>query len=94
MNLRVAIHFAGGCLENFSTRPFCQTKHVDRAMNTSFCGLNGIILVVERRGRTREIEDFVYLDIQRKCDVMAHQFKIVGVYESGNIGFAAREIVV
>ena len=63
-------------------------------MNASFCGLNGIMLVVERRGRTREIEDFVYLDIQRKCNVMAHQFKILSVHQPGNIRFATSEIIV
>jgi len=30
-----------------------ETQHVDRAMHTGFCGLDRIVLIVDRRGRAR-----------------------------------------
>ena len=44
-------------------------------MNTGFGGLHRVVLVMNRRGRTGEVVDFVDLDIERKRHVVAHQLE-------------------
>jgi len=45
-------------------------------MHAGLGGLNGIMLIVHRRGRAGEIVDLVHLDIERHRHVMAHQLKV------------------
>jgi hypothetical protein len=52
----VAINFARGGMQNSRTKPFCESKHVYSAANACFCRLNGIVLIVDRGSRAREIE--------------------------------------
>ena len=54
---------------------FGQSKHIDRANNACFRRLDRIMLVVYGRGRAGKIVYFIYLHIEWKCDVVAHQFK-------------------
>ena len=60
--------------------PLGQPEHVDRAVHAGLGRLHGIVLIVDRRRRAREIVDLVDLDVERKGDVVAHEFEI-GVTE-------------
>src|ERR1044072_6903546 len=56
MNTRISVNFACRSLENLDFQPFRQTKHIKRADNTGFRGLDRIALVMDRGRRTRQIE--------------------------------------
>ena len=75
MNLRVAIYFRGRCLQDLGPDALCQTQHVDGAVNAGLGRLDRIELIMNRRCRTREIENLVDLDIERKADVVTHQLE-------------------
>ena len=63
MNLRIAVNLAGRGLENPGPDPLGQAEHIDRAVDRGLGGLHRVVLVVDRRGGTGEIVDFIHLDI-------------------------------
>jgi hypothetical protein len=63
-------------------------------MNVHLGGLNGVVLIVNRRRRTRQIVDLIDLHIKRKGNVVAKEFKIGIPHQMGDISLGPRiEIV-
>src|SRR5579863_304306 len=52
------------------------------------------MLVVDRRSRTSEIVDFVHLDVERECHVVAQKLKTGMGMKMLNVPLRAREKVV
>jgi hypothetical protein len=75
VQLGVAVDLRGRCLEDFGPHAFGEPQHVDGAVHAGFGGLHGVMLIVNWRGRTGEIVNFVNLDIERERHVVAHQFE-------------------
>ena len=94
MNFGVAIDLAGRGLQNPRFDSLCQAQHVDGAVNAGLGCLHRVVLIVHGRCRAGEIENAVDLDIQRKGDVVAHQFKARITQKMGNVSFVAGEEVV
>ena len=80
VDFRIAVNFAGGGLQDFGFSAFGQPQHIDGTVYAGFGGLYGVVLIVDGRGRTGQIVDFIYFDIQGKSDVVAQQFKM-GIIE-------------
>jgi hypothetical protein len=57
-------------------------------MNVDLRRLYRVVLVVNGRGRTCQIKDFIYLHIEWKADVMTHQLKIRMTKQIDDIPFA------
>ena len=72
----VTVYLAGRSLEYLRLDPLGQSQHVDCAMDTRLGRLDWVVLVVDRRCWTREVIDFVDLDIKRKGDVVPNDFKV------------------
>lgn len=53
--------------------------------DTSTLAYGLAIAVVDRRGRAGQVVDLVHLHIQRKRDIVAHQFKVRVGQQVGNV---------
>jgi uncharacterized protein (UPF0210 family) len=63
-------------------------------MNVHLGGLNRVVLVVNRRRRTRQVVDLIDLHIKREGNVVAKEFKIGIPYQRSDISLGPRiEIV-
>ena len=94
MNHGISIDFAGRCLQYFRVDAFGQAQHVDGAVNACLHGLNGVFLIMDRACWAGEIVNFVALDIERKCYVVANQFKTRISKQMINIAFGTGEEIV
>ena len=94
VNFRVAINFTGRRLKDFCPQAFCKPQQIDRAMYTGLGCLDGIVLIVHRRGWAGQIVDFVHFYIERKSHVVAHDLEARIVHQMGDIVFDAREVIV
>jgi len=94
MHFRVAVNLAGRRLQDLRLGALRQSQHVDRAVNAGLGGLHGVELVVDRRGRAREVVDLVDLEIQRKRHVVADHLEVRVRVERGEVVARAREEVV
>ena len=72
MDVGIAVYLAGGRLQNARVQALGETQHVDRSNDARLRRLNGIMLIVDRRGRAGEVVDLVDLDIERKGHVVAY----------------------
>ena len=71
----VTVNLACASLKYSRLKPLRKTQHVNSTMHARFGGLHGIMLVVDWTCGTGQIVDLVYLDIQRKRDVVADELK-------------------
>ena len=70
VDVGIAVHFGCRCLKDLRVDTLGQSEHVDRAVHVHLRGLHRIILVVDWRSRTGEIEYSVDLDVEWKRDVV------------------------
>jgi hypothetical protein len=63
-------------------------------MNTGLGRLNGIVLVVDRASRTREVINSIRFDIERKGHVVPHHLEPRVRHQVADIIFAARVKIV
>ena len=56
------------------TQALGQSEHIDRTVGAGLGGLDGITLVMDRRGRASQIIDLVHFHKQRKSHIVTHQF--------------------
>jgi hypothetical protein len=75
VNVRVPVNLGGGRLKNPRFDALSQTEHVDRANDARLGRLDWIELVVNRRSRTGEVENLVYLYVEGKRYVVAHELE-------------------
>ena len=81
-------------MQNLCMDAFGKAQHVNRAMHAGLCRLHWIALVMNRRCGTGQIVDLVDFDIERKCHVVAYQFKSLTVEQMLNVAArAAKEII-
>ena len=76
MQERVAVYFRGGRLKDFDLQTFGKSQHVDGAEDTCFCGLNGVPLIMDWRGWTREVVDLADFHIEGKRHIMPEKLEI------------------
>jgi hypothetical protein len=63
-------------------------------MNVHLGGLNGVVLIVDRRSRTGQVIDLIDLYVEREGNVVANEFKIRIPYQRSDILLGPRiEIV-
>ena len=92
--MRVAVDLACGRLKDRRAQSLGKTKHVDRAVDRSLGRLDGIVLVVDRRGRAREVVDLIDLDIERKGHVVADELEAGMIKQVLDVALGACEEVV
>ena len=80
MGLWVAVDFRRRRLKNFCPESLAKAEHVDCAMHARLGGLHRVALVMDRRGRTRQVIDLVGFHIQRNRHVVPQHFE-VGIVE-------------
>ena len=73
MDVRIPVDFRGRCLKDFDLEALGEAEHVDGADDTRLRGLGWVELVMHWRRGTREIEDFVDFDEERKSHIMSYQ---------------------
>jgi hypothetical protein len=76
MNTWITIDLTRRGLEYLYLEALSEPEHVDRPKNARFGRLHWILLVMNRRCRTRQIENFVNLYEKRMSDVVTQQFKV------------------
>src|SRR5688572_9813874 len=94
MDQRVAIHFGSRGLQDASTHAFCETEHVDSAHHAGLDRLHRIVLVMNRRRRTRKVVDLVDLEEYRLGDVVAQQLEELIVEQMKDVLAPAREKII
>jgi hypothetical protein len=94
MDRGIAIDLRSRCLKNPGFESFGKPQHVDGAMNVHLGGLNGVVLIVDRRSRTGQVIDLIDLYVEREGNVVANEFKIRIPYQRSDILLGPRiEIV-
>ena len=72
MDLRVTVDLTGRGLQNPRPRTLGESEHIDGPMHTGFGRLDGVMLIVHRRGRAGEVVDLIHLKIQRERHIMTN----------------------
>jgi hypothetical protein len=72
----------------------CKPKKVDGTEHIRLGCLHGVTLVVNGRRRGRQVVNAIYFDVERKGDVVAHDFEVFVVQKVSNILSTARVKVV
>jgi hypothetical protein len=52
------------------------------------------MLVMDRRGRARQIEDLIHLNVERECHIVAHQFETLVTYQVLDIALGPSKKIV
>ena len=94
MDFRVAVDFGSRGLQDARLDALGKPQHVDCAMHGGLGRLHRVELVVDRRGRAREVVDLVDFDVERKRDVVAHQLEVGVGGEVREVLLAAGEVIV
>ena len=89
VDVGVAVNLAGRGLEHLRAEPLGQPEHVDRAVDAGFDRLDRVALVMNRRGGTRQIIDFIDLKVERKGHIVADQFEFRVVQQMADVPLAA-----
>ena len=90
----IAVDFACRCLQNARAASLRQFEHVDGAMNICLDRLDRIVLIMDRRGGTCEIIDFIGLDIDALADIVLDQLKRRIFQEGKGIRAASGEEII
>src|SRR5688572_2426172 len=94
MDERIAVNFRGRSLKNPRLDAFCQTEHIDRAHDARFDGFDRIILIMNRRSRTRQVIDLVDFQKDRLGYVVANQFETAIIHQMIDIFLSSGEKIV
>ena len=94
MDLRVAVDLAGRGLQDLRPAALGHAQHVDRPHHRGLHGLDGVVLVVARRGGTGQVVDLVDLQEDRQGDVVADQLEVGPAKQVGDVRLLAGEEVV
>src|SRR5882762_2325484 len=94
MNRGVAVNLAGGSLEYLAFQALRQPEEIDGSVHRRFRRLHGIVLVVDRRGWTRQVVDFVNLDIERESHVVPDELEARHAVQVLDVALGSREQVV
>ena len=94
MDLRITIDLRGGCLEYPCAGALREAQHIDRAVDRGLGGLYGVVLVMDRARRAREVIDLVHLEVQGKRHVVTDELKPVVIKQVADVVLGASEEVV
>ena len=92
--IRIAVNFARRCLKDAAFQPLGEAKHVDRAVHARLGGLHGVVLIVNWRGGTGEVIDFVDLDEERHRYVVPQELEARFVAQMFDIALGPGEQIV
>ena len=94
MDMRVAIHLRRGGLENLGSEALGETQHIDCPVHAGLGRLHRVMLVMNRRSRTREIVNLVDFHIERESDVVPDHLEMLVIEQVLDIATrASKEIV-
>ncbi len=94
MHGRITIHLARGCLQDFRLDPFGQAQHIDGPHDRSLDRLDRVILIMYRRGRTRQIVNLVHFGVIGGRDIVPHHLEIRPIHQVNDIGLPPCKIIV
>ena len=94
MNLRIPIYLTGTRLQDTGMTSLGQPQRVQCSDNAGLPGLDRIILIVNRTGRTGQIINLVALHVDILQDVMSYKLKIRILHQMANIIFLPGKQVV
>ena len=87
VDLGIAVDLAGRGLQHLGAAALGHAQHVDRPHHRGLHGLDGVVLVVARRGRAGQIVDLVHFQPDRQGDVVADQLEVGPVQEVATLDF-------
>src|SRR5439155_3031782 len=85
MDLRVTINFRSRSLQNARMYPLGQTKHIDGAHHVGLDRLYRIVLIVNRRCRTREVINLIDFKENWLDHIVTRQIKPMIVEQMCNV---------
>ena len=94
MDLGIAVDFAGRGLQHLRPAALGHAQHVDRPHHRGLHRLDGIVLVVARRGGAGQVVDLVDLQQDRQRHVVANQLEVRPAEQMGDVRLLAGEEVV
>ena len=94
MDLGIAVDLAGRGLQHLRPASLGHAQHVDRPHHRGLHGLDGVVLVMARRGGTGQIVDLVDLQEDRQRNVVADQLEVGAAEQVGDVRLLAGEEVV
>ena len=83
----ITVNLRSRGLQNARVKSFGQTQHIDGTVHIDLGSLNRIVLIVNRRGGTGQVVNFVDLQVKRKRNIVTNQFKIGIIQQMDNIAF-------
>ncbi len=94
MDFGVAVDFRGGGLEDTGLEAARKTEHVDGSEDGGLDGLDGVVLIMWRRGRAGEIVDLIDLDAEGLGDVVPDELEVRVIHQVGDVLLAPGEEIV
>src|SRR6185312_9065396 len=85
----IAVNLAGARLQDLRLQTLREAQHIDRTYDAGLRGLDGIMLVVDWRGRAGKIINLINLHIKRIDYIMTHQFEAWIGEKTGDVAPAA-----
>merc|ERR1711957_349122 len=94
MHVWIAINFAGAGKEHPRMDAFGEAQHVQGAHGARFDRLDGVVLVMRRRRRARQVIDLINLHHDGLDDVVSDQLEVRVVRPVGHVLLLAGEEIV
>ena len=94
MDLGVAVDLGGGGQQDAGLDPFGQPQHVEGPQDVGLDGLDRVVLIVHRRGRTGQVIDLVHLQHDGVHHVVADQLQPGVVPQVQQVLFGTGKIIV
>ena len=94
MNIWIAIDLGGRGLEDLRFNSLSQAEHIYCAVHAGLRRLHRVMLVMDRRGRARQVVNLIDLQIKWERDVMADEFKMFVIEEVLDVTSGAGKEVV
>jgi hypothetical protein len=90
MHIRITIHLTGRSLKDLTLRSASQSQHVVSTKYRGLSGLDRVCLIVNRRSRTSQVIDLIYLCPIRLTHIMTDNLEIVFAQQMPYILLASR----
>jgi hypothetical protein len=94
MDMRIAVHLARAGLKDARLDPFCQPQAVDGTHDGRLGRLDGVELVVRRRGGAGQIVNLIHLELEGIDDVVPYQLESGVIQEVRNVGLPSGEEII
>ena len=94
MGLGISVDLGGGGLQDAGFGPARESQHVHHADRGTLDRLDGVELIVDRRGGAGKIVDLVHLHKERVHDIVPQKLEVWVLQQVSHIPAVAREEVV